>query len=72
MPAPLIKSFAQKTGKSQDAVEKLWSKAKAIAKEEGHNKDYAYIVGILKKMLGLNESVTFKEFLKIKNIKELN
>jgi len=36
-------------------VEELWAKAKARAAEEGHKEDYAYIMGVLKKMLGLGE-----------------
>jgi len=56
-----VKSFADKTGKSEAEVEKLWDKAKKIAKESGREEDYAYITGILKKMLGLNE--TFKEYI---------
>ena len=34
-----------------------------IAKEAGESENYAYITGIVKKMLGLNETVGFKEFL---------
>ena len=67
MPTPMIKSFADKTGKTVGEVEKLWNEAKAIAFKEGKEDNYAYIVGILKKKLGLNESVenvSFKDFLK--------
>ena len=63
MPTPVIKSFAEKTGKSVAEVDKLWNKAKAIAVEEGEGENYAYITGIVKKMLGLNEHASFKEFL---------
>jgi hypothetical protein len=31
--------------------ERLWDKAKAIAKRAGHTKDYNYIMGVFKKML---------------------
>jgi hypothetical protein len=44
----------------QKEVEALWDKAKDIAKENGREEDYAYIVGILKKMLKLEES--YKNF----------
>lgn len=56
MPNPLIKSFASKSGKSTSEVESLWDKAKELASEEGHTEEYDYIVGILKSMLGLEES----------------
>ena len=32
--------------------EELWQKAKARAKEQGHEEDWAYITGIYKKMKG--------------------
>ena len=63
MPANIVKSFADKTGKSIAEVEKLWNDAKEIASKNGHNEDYDYIVGILKKMLKLNEAKSFKDFL---------
>ena len=63
MPNAVINSFAEKTGKSVAEVDKLWNKAKEIAKEAGESENYAYITGIVKKMLGLNETVGFKEFL---------
>ena len=56
MPAPLVKSFASKTGKSVDEVERLWDKAKSRAAEQGHEEEYDYIVGILKNMLKLERS----------------
>lgn len=52
---PVVTSFAEKSGKSVEEVEKLWKEAKAAAKEENRDQDYAYITGILKKMLKLNE-----------------
>lgn len=52
----LVQSFADRTGKSVEAVEKLWDQAKELAKKEGKDPDsdgyYAYVVGILKKSLG--------------------
>jgi len=35
MPALIVKSLAQKTGKSTKEVERMWSKAKEAAKENG-------------------------------------
>jgi len=57
MPNSLIKSFAKKSGKTIPEVEKLWNKAQDMAKEKGLEDDnmYAYTVGILKKMLSIEE-----------------
>jgi len=63
MPANIVKSFADKTDKSIEEVETLWKKAKEIAKENGQEENYAFITGILKKMLKINETDSFKEFL---------
>lgn len=56
MPAPMIKSFAKKSGKSKATVEKYFKKAKRLAAKEGHKGEYDYIVGILKRMLKIDES----------------
>ncbi len=63
MPNNIIKSFAEKSGKSVKEVEKLWNKAKAIAKESDipetdKDKFYSYVTGILKKMLSIKEATT--------------
>ena len=63
MPSSIVLSFAKQTNKSVEEVEELCNKAKEIAKEHGQENNYAYITGILKKMLGLNENVSFFEFL---------
>ena len=52
-PAGMIKSFADKSGKSEEEVEKLFDQAKKIAAEAGQKDNYAYITGVLKKSLGL-------------------
>ena len=58
MPANIIKSFADKSGKTEAEVEKLWDKAVKMAKEDPKvDDDYAYAVGILKKMLSIKENV---------------
>lgn len=49
-----IASFAKKSGKSKKEVERLWNKAKKLAAEQGREEDWPYIVGILKRMLGIN------------------
>lgn len=66
MPSPMIKSFADKSDMTEKEVEVLWDKAKTIAKENGKPEDYDYIVGILKKMLKLEES--YKSFQKLVDI----
>ncbi len=70
MPAPMIKSFAEKSGKSEKEVEDLYKKAEGIVKKqyeltkEDGDKYYALVTGVLKKSLGLKESyMTFKDYL---------
>ena len=58
MPNAIVKSFAKQSGKSIDDVEDLWAKAYSLAKKNPNIKDenkYAYTVGILKKMLNVEE-----------------
>ena len=57
MPNSIIKSFSKRTGKSVDDVERLWDKAQTIAKDNGLSDErmYSYTVGILKKMLNIDE-----------------
>jgi len=42
--------------------ERLWNKAKALAEKEGRAKEYAYIMGIFKRMGGLNKSMVGSPF----------
>ena len=62
MPSPYVKKLARETGKSVDEIESLWDKAKKAAGEhfkkspsEFQDQEYAYTVGIVKKMVGLDE-----------------
>jgi hypothetical protein len=62
MPTPALKSFAKESGKPIAEVERLWGKAKKLANDEGHKESdgdsfYAYVTGILKKMLGLKSTL---------------
>lgn len=54
----LIKAFSRKSGKSVGEVERLWNKAKDIAKEQGRKEGtedfYKLTTGILKKMLKIS------------------
>lgn len=75
MPNALVKKYADLTGKDVEVVEDLWDKAKSIAKAEGrHPKDdafYPYVVGILKRMLSINEDyMSFKEFNEVMALSE--
>lgn len=57
MPAALVKSFAKKSGKSVEDVEKMWKDVKASLVKQGDDVDddkfYAKLVGIMKKNLKL-------------------
>lgn len=72
MPSPYIKNLSKETGKSTREIEKLWDKAKKIASEEFGKpesefgeREYKYSVGVVKNMLGVEESVMDPmEFLK--------
>jgi hypothetical protein len=55
MPTKMISNYAKKSKKPRKEVERLWRKAKRIAAKSGHEEDYGYINGILKKMLSLSE-----------------
>ena len=62
MPIPALASMAKKAGISIDKAEKYWDKAKEIAKKADHEKDYDYIMGIVKKMMKL-ESITVEDLM---------
>lgn len=57
----VVKGLADKTGKSEAEVEKLWDKAKAVASDEykdvpkDSDRYYQIVTGILKKMLGIED-----------------
>lgn len=57
MPNNIIKTFANKSNKSEQEIENLWNDLK---KEHGDN--YNYIVGTLKKILKINEN-TFIDYI---------
>lgn len=61
MPNSLVKSLAKKSGKSASEVEDLWDRAVELAKKQGissnANNFFAYVVGILKKMLKVESAV---------------
>src|SRR5213595_980248 len=59
MPAAVLKSLASKSGVGVDRAERLWDKAKDLAAKDGRKDDYGYIVGIVKKMLGLKKKESY-------------
>ena len=58
MPTPLMKSFATKSGKSIDAVEKIWN---SIKSSMGDDVDFAKLTGAVKKALKI-ESMGMQSF----------
>lgn len=62
MPNKVIKSYAKKTGKSEDELEKKWKKAEEITKKKfgSYEDNYGYVMGVFKKMISLKESFIYK------------
>lgn len=56
MPTPVLKSLATKAGVSMSKAEDMWDAAKKEAKQMGQEDNYAYITGIVKTMMGLDEA----------------
>jgi len=52
MPNATVKKVSEICDKPVDEVEKLFSQAEELAKEQGKEKNYSYIMGIFKKSLG--------------------
>lgn len=71
MPSPVVKSFAEKSGKSVQTVEKYWDEAKMSAREKFKNESpsfWAYVNTVVQKRLGLKETkLSFKQFTAILN-----
>lgn len=51
MPVPALKSMAKRAGVSLSNAEEKWKQAKKEATKQGKGSNYAYITGIVKKML---------------------
>lgn len=58
MPLNYINKLAKGDPKKKAALEKKWDEAKAAAKAEGHDEDFAYITAIFKKMAHVKESAS--------------
>ena len=64
MPAPYVKQLAKKHDVSTQKAEKRWDAAKEQAEKNNRKDDYAYIMGIFKKMMGEQlESLSMTEVL---------
>lgn len=68
MPSAALAHLAKARHIPMDRAEHLWDKAKGIvSKEYGSRKKvkgyWALVMGITKKMMGMNEGLTFKEYL---------
>ena len=64
MPNAVVKSYAKKTGKSAEHIERWWKEAEEQAKTKFKKKSpryWAYVNGIVKRRAGLDEELTFKE-----------
>lgn len=74
MPNAVVKSYAEKTGKSAEHIEGWWKEAEEQAKKKFKKrgpKFWAYVNGIVKRRAGLSEETSFKEFLKLCENSEL-
>ena len=67
MPVPYLTKLSKETGKSVSELEKLWGEAKKSASErfnkpesEFGDAEFAYVVGIVKKMAGVKEAFDWK------------
>lgn len=66
MPTPLIKKYAQQSGKTVAEVDAYWNEAKEQAKskfKEDSPQFWAYVNGIVKKRCKINEGLSLKEYL---------
>ncbi len=63
MPNNVIKSFAKKSGKSEEEVEKLWNQAKGMASKKNLKDDafFAFATASLKTMLNIKEDIDLEE-----------
>lgn len=75
MPNSLVKSYAKKSGKTIDHVERWWDEAKEEALKKFGKKSkefYAYVNAIVKRRAGLSEELTFKEYILIEEVMKEN
>jgi poly-D-alanine transfer protein DltD len=68
MPTEFIKKLSKKSGKSTKTGEKLWNKAKKIAKDQGKENNFAIITTIYKKMIKESTLLDYINFKELTNI----
>jgi hypothetical protein len=69
MPTPYIEKLAKEHNLPVDKVESYWEKAKVLAGKAGHKEDYAYITGIVKKMVNEVEHIDYiSKFIDSQNV----
>jgi hypothetical protein len=59
MPNTILNSFSKKSGKSISELERMWAALDAAYDPKIYNNRYAFIVGVMKKNLGIRESSSF-------------
>ena len=52
MPSALVNKVKEKCNMTKDKAESLWNRAKDKAKEQGHEEEWDYIMGIYHKIIG--------------------
>lgn len=70
MPNAVVKSYAEKSGKSPEEIEKWWKEAEEESKKKFPKKGphyWAYVNGIVKKRAKIKENVGFKDWLEVLN-----
>lgn len=72
MPVPYLKKLHEKTGKPMTELETLWDECKkqATAADKDKKHYWPFVVYLLKKRLGLTESLSFREFVDFENANE--
>ncbi len=73
MPTPLMKSFAQQSGKKSKTVEKLWKKCERIVKkeydiDEKSSRFYPLVVGCLKNLLDIKKKEIAEDDIGVDNM----
>ena len=75
MPVPMLKKLAKKSGKPLSTLEKYWEEAKLSALEKFNKNDnryWAYVTAIVKQRTGVNESLSFKQFIREETLTEVS
>lgn len=73
MPTPLMKSFAEQSGKKPKTIEKLWKKCERIVKkeydiDEKSSRFYPLVVGVLKNLLDIPTKEVKEEDMGVQNM----